>query len=85
MKPILSISILLSTHDVETAKKCLSSIQPLLDIGAELLVTDTGCSPQVRSVAEGYADQMIDFRWCDDFSAAENGFYTWMMMNGSKM
>ena len=72
MKPILSISILLSTHDVETAKKCLSSIQPLLDIGAELLVTDTGCSPEVRSVAETYTDQIIDFHWCDDFSAARN-------------
>lgn len=70
--PILSISILVSGK-YENVKRCLDSIQPILkQVPSELLLTDTGCSPQVRKLIEEYTDNIIDFEWIQDFSAARN-------------
>lgn len=72
MRPILSISILISgTYD--NVKNCLDSIQPILQkVPSELILTDTGCSAEVRHLIEGYSNHIIDFTWCNDFSAARN-------------
>lgn len=70
--PVLSISILISNRP-DTVRKCLDSIQPLLkSIPSELILTDTGCGEEVRNIIEEYADHIIDFTWCNDFSAARN-------------
>lgn len=71
-KVILTISILISNRP-DTVRKCLDSIQPLLQaIPSELILTDTGCGEQVRSIIEEYTDHIIDFEWCRDFSKARN-------------
>ena len=68
---LLSINIICSGRP-ET-KRCLTSLAPLIDsVSCELIITDTGCDAFTRTLIEQYADLVIDFDWCDDFSAARN-------------
>lgn len=70
--PILTISILISDRE-DTVRKCLDSIQPLLQaVPSELILTDTGCGEKVRRIIEEYTEHIIDFTWIRDFSAARN-------------
>lgn len=71
-KPILlSISMLISGR--EEMAKSLASLQPLKDaIPCEIILVDTGCSPEQRALAESYADKVVDFAWNGDFAAARN-------------
>ena len=69
---LLTISILISDRP-DTVRKCLESVQPLLKaVPSELILTDTGCGEQVRSIIEEYTDHIIRFKWCNDFSKARN-------------
>lgn len=69
---LLTISILISNRP-DTVRKCLDSVQPLLKaVPSELILTDTGCGEEVRSIIEEYTDHIIKFKWCDDFSKARN-------------
>ena len=70
--PILTISILIS-GEYNDVKRCLDSIQPLMRlVPSELILTDTGCKPEVRRLIEQYTDQIMEFTWINDFSAARN-------------
>ncbi len=69
---VLTISILISNRP-ETVEKCLDSLQSLRQkVASELILVDTGCGETVRSIIERYADQIIEFEWCKDFSKARN-------------
>lgn len=71
-KKILTISILVSGRE-ETTEKNLQSLQPLREqLGAELILTDTGCSPEYLEKIKGYADRILSFTWCRDFAKARN-------------
>lgn len=71
-KIILTVSILISNH-YDRVKRCLESVKPLLDaMPSELILTDTGCNQELRDLLEEYTDHIIDFAWCQDFSAARN-------------
>lgn len=48
---------------------CLSAARPLVD---EIVVVDTGSKDGTRETALVIADQIIDFPWVEDFSAARN-------------
>lgn len=51
----------------------MDSIKPILEqIDAELILTDTGCGKEVRSIIEEYTDNILEFEWCRDFSKARN-------------
>ena len=70
-KPILSISMLISGR--EEMKKSLESLHYFREaFPCEVVLVDTGCNAEYRELAEQYADKIIDFEWCDDFSAARN-------------
>lgn len=69
---ILSIAMLASDRR-DTIRKCLESLNVIRKvIPSELIILDTGCSPEVRKVLEEYADKIADFTWCNDFSKARN-------------
>ena len=69
---VVTVSILIS-NNYDRVKRCLESVQPLLDqVPSELILTDTGCNPELRCLLEEYTDHIIDFTWCQDFSAARN-------------
>lgn len=71
-KPILSIGLLASDRK-DTIEKCLASLTPIRKaLPSELIITDTGCSPQVRQILEKYANVLTEFSWTGDFSEARN-------------
>lgn len=69
---LLSISILVSGRE-ETTGRCIASLDRLRSrVSCELILTDTGCPPEMRRQLEGKADKFFTFPWCDDFAAARN-------------
>lgn len=69
---LLTISLLCSGRK-DTTEDCLKSLMPIRErIPSELIVVDTGCDDELREVISKYADQIIPFKWIDDFSAARN-------------
>lgn len=67
MHPI-SVCIIAKNEEARI-EKCLSSIKPC---GFEIVVVDTGSTDRTKEIAARYADKVLDFVWCDDFSAARN-------------
>lgn len=54
-------------------EKCLESLHYFREaFPCEVVLVDTGCNAEQRALAERYADKIINFEWCDDFSAARN-------------
>ena len=71
-KPLLSISLLVS-NNIDTIRNCMESIKPLLEaVPSELIVVDGGSKDGAIDIAKEYADEVVPFVWCDDFSAARN-------------
>lgn len=71
-KKILTISLLVSGRE-ETTKKCLDSLEGLLqNLDSELILVDTGCGEGLHKELFHYTDQVIPFAWCDDFAKARN-------------
>lgn len=70
---LLTISLLCCGRDKST-EKCLKSVREIADkIGdSEIIVVDTGCGEAMRKLLNAYADKVIPFTWCNDFSAARN-------------
>ncbi|MDE5866944.1 MAG: glycosyltransferase, partial [Lachnospiraceae bacterium] len=67
---MLPISVCIIAKNEETRiEKCLASIKPF---GFEIIVVDTGSTDKTKEIAGNYADKVLDFEWCDDFSAARN-------------
>lgn len=67
MHPI-SVCII-AKNEESRIEQCLSSIKPY---GFEIVVVDTGSTDRTKEIAGRYADKVLDFAWCDDFSAARN-------------
>ncbi len=67
MHPI-SVCII-AKNEERRIEKCLSSLMPY---GFEIIVADTGSTDRTKEIAGRYATRILDFPWCDDFSAARN-------------
>lgn len=67
MHPI-SVCII-AKNEEQRIERCLVSIKPY---DFEIIVVDTGSTDRTKEIARKYADQVLDFTWCDDFSAARN-------------
>ncbi len=68
----LTISILASNRK-DTIPKCLESLRPLLDnVDSELIITDTGCDDELVEYMRQYTDNIVRFKWCNDFAKARN-------------
>ncbi len=67
MHPI-SVCII-AKNEESRIEQCLASVKPC---GFEIVVVDTGSTDRTKEIAAKYADKVLDFTWCDDFSAARN-------------
>ena len=68
----LSISLLVS-NTIDTIKKCMDSLVPILNsIPSELIIVDTGGTDGSIEVARQYTDKIVSFPWCHDFAKARN-------------
>ena len=65
---MLSVCIITKNEEHNLAR-CLKSFQ---NTGFELVVVDTGSTDQTKKIAAEYTENIYDFPWCDDFSAAKN-------------
>ncbi|MCM1049053.1 MAG: glycosyltransferase [Clostridiales bacterium] len=67
---MLPISVcIIAKNEENRIEKCLSSLR---SYGFEIVVVDTGSTDRTKEIAGKYADKVLDFEWCDDFSAARN-------------
>lgn len=65
-----SVSLLMIVRDEElTLPTCLNSVDGLFD---EIVIVDTGSVDQTRELARSFGATVVDFPWCDSFSAARN-------------
>lgn len=66
----LPISVcIIAKNEKKYIEECLQRLKPF---GFEIIVTDTGSTDETREIAIKYADQVIDYTWNQDFSAARN-------------
>lgn len=56
-------------NEEKRLKRCLDSIADLVD---EIIIADTGSTDATKEIAGQYTEQVLDFRWTDDFSEARN-------------
>ena len=47
-------------------------LRPLMSLGYELIIVDTGSTDKTKQVAKQYTNKVYDYDWQDDFSAARN-------------
>lgn len=67
---MIAISLCMIVKDEEdNLKKCLQEIAGFMD---EIIIVDTGSSDRTKEIALKYTNQVYDFQWVDDFSAARN-------------
>lgn len=72
VQPMLSIGMIVKNEE-KKLEKCLRALEPLRKaVPCELVIADTGSTDGTRAIAEKYADQVFDFPWVNDFSAARN-------------
>src|SRR5687767_15152493 len=67
-KPTVSLCMIVRNEGHQLAE-CLAPVAELFD---EIVIVDTGSQDNTREVAAGFTPRVIDFVWCDDFSAARN-------------
>ena len=60
---------IIAKNEEKHIEECLKRLKPY---GFEIIVTDTGSTDRTKELATKYADQVLDFAWINDFSAARN-------------
>lgn len=56
-------------NEEDVLERCLTSVGQAAD---QIIVVDTGSTDRTRDIARAFTDQVYDFPWIDDFSAARN-------------
>lgn len=56
-------------NEEKVLARCLDSIADLMD---EIIIVDTGSTDATKEIAARYTDNIYDFEWIQDFSAARN-------------
>ncbi len=67
---VITISLcMIVKNEEKILARCLDSVADLCD---EVIIVDTGSTDRTKEIAGRYTDQIYDFEWIDDFSAARN-------------
>ena len=66
----LPISVcIIAKNEEKYIEECLKKLKPY---GFEIVVVDTGSTDRTKEIASRYADEVAEFVWINDFSAARN-------------
>ncbi|MFD2331490.1 glycosyltransferase [Cohnella sp. GCM10020058] len=68
MDKLISLCMIVKNEE-KVLRRCLESVQELVD---EIIVIDTGSEDSTKDIARAFTDEVHDFVWIDDFSAAKN-------------
>ena len=61
--------VLIAKNEATYIARCLDSVQGLT---CEIIVVDTGSTDDTSDIAQRCGARVLNFKWCDDFSAARN-------------
>lgn len=76
---MISVSLcMIVKNEEDVLARCLESAADLVD---EIVVVDTGSTDRTREIAARFTDQIFDFPWQDDFSAARNESFSHASMD----
>ena len=64
----MSVCMIVKNEEADL-ERCLDCICKIAD---EIIIVDTGSSDQTKEIASHYTNQIYDYLWNDDFSAARN-------------
>ncbi len=67
-KTTISVCMIVCNEE-EVLPGCLADVSGFAD---EIIIVDTGSNDNTKKIASEYTDKIIDFAWCNDFSAARN-------------
>ena len=67
--PITISLCMIVKNEENVIERCLSSVKPIVD---DMIIVDTGSSDSTKEIAKTFTDNVFDFKWVDDFSAARN-------------
>jgi len=60
-------------NEEDVLDRCLSSARDIVD---EIIIVDTGSTDNTKNIALKYTDNIFDFEWINDFSAARNNAFS---------
>lgn len=67
---MIPISVcIIGKNEEKNIERCLA---PLMPYGFEIIYVDTGSTDRTKELAARYTDNIYDFEWINDFSAARN-------------
>lgn len=66
--PTISLCMIVKNEE-KTLARCLDSLAGLID---EMIIVDTGSTDSTKEIAFQYTNQVYDYEWENDFSAARN-------------
>lgn len=68
-----TISLCMIVRDEQDVlSRCLNSVCDLVD---EIIIVDTGSVDDTKAIARRYTENVLNFQWIDDFSAARNASF----------
>lgn len=66
--PTISLAMIVKNEE-DVLKNCLESVKEVCD---EIIIVDTGSTDKTKEIAKQFTENIYDFQWIDDFSAARN-------------